>query len=100
MAAGACGRGELFTDGRKDKTPRTAFPSGPLPPARPHLLKFPERPKITPPGGDQACNTREPIWRDVSYSNHSRYPSYVSDRDTRAESMTLLCTVESERASF
>jgi hypothetical protein len=29
-----------------------------LPPGRPHLIKFPEHPKIVPPAGDQAFDTR------------------------------------------
>jgi hypothetical protein len=61
-----CGRAKLLTswwpgdreraEARIRHSPKGYAPSGLLLPARPHLLKFLESPKIVPPAGGQALS--------------------------------------------
>jgi hypothetical protein len=69
---------ELFTSeqigsretgkGQEQDTPQECTGSDLLPPARPHLLKFPEPPKIAPPGRDVG---------GISYWNHNAKWFYI-----------------------
>lgn len=43
--------------------------SDPLPPVRPHLLKFPKPPKIAPPPGTK-CSTHLESFGDISHLSH------------------------------
>jgi hypothetical protein len=67
MAVGAPGGGgcsllggqeaEREERSQRQDTPTVPSPKDLLPPARSHLLKFPESSKIVPPLGDQAFST-------------------------------------------
>jgi hypothetical protein len=71
MAAGTCGRGYHPTDNRKlrglrqDTASKDPPYSGPLPPARPYLLKCPKQ----HPARDSAFNNE--AGGDTSYSSHN-----------------------------
>jgi hypothetical protein len=57
--------------GRNRKGPGIIYPQEHdlLPPARPHLLKFPEPPKILPPAG--TTHSKQKPMEDISHSSHN-----------------------------